>query len=244
MTYGNGYQNGYLGRDLSGSGWGLKFDFIIIHEAGHEWFANNITYKGIADMWIHESFTAYSESLYVEYHHGKEAGAAYVTGTRTNINNDKPIIGTYGVNARGSGDMYYKGSNMLHTLRQVVNDDNKWRDALRGLNATYYHKTVTTQDIESYLSSFFDIDLQSFFDQYLRSTQIPILEYGFRNGRLGYRWINVVEGFNMPIDVEINGASKRLEPSRFWKNIELDKKPEHIIIDSDFYAGSIDLFGL
>ena len=129
-------------------------------------------------------------------------------------------------------------------MRQVVNDDNKWRDALRGLNATYYHKTVTTQDIESYLSSFFDIDLQSFFDQYLRSTQIPILEYGFRNGRLGYRWINVVEGFNMPIDVEIDGASKRLEPSRFWKNIELDKKPEHIIIDSDYYAGSIDLFGL
>lgn len=244
VTYGNGYQNGYLGRDLSGSGWGLKFDFIIIHEAGHEWFANNITYKDIADMWIHESFTAYSESLYVEYHHGKEAGAAYVTGTRTNIGNDKPIIGTYGVNARGSGDMYYKGSNMLHTLRQVVNDDDKWRDALRGLNETFYHKTVTTQEIEDYLSSFFELDLQSFFDQYLRSTEIPILEYGYRNDRLGYRWVNTVKGFDMPIDVKIDGKEVRLHPINIWKNLELDQKPQSVVIDPDFYAGSMDMLGL
>ncbi|MFD0878390.1 M1 family aminopeptidase, partial [Massilia pinisoli] len=82
VTYGNKYNNGYLGRDLSGTGWGLKWDFIIVHESGHEWFANNITYKDMADMWIHESFTNYSENLYTEYYFGKEAGAAYVIGCR------------------------------------------------------------------------------------------------------------------------------------------------------------------
>ncbi|MDQ4139083.1 MAG: M1 family metallopeptidase, partial [Bacteroidota bacterium] len=143
VTYGNKFANGYLGKDLSGSGWGLKFDFIIVHESGHEWFANNITYKDIADMWIHESFTAYSENLFLDYHFGKKASSEYVIGTRKNIKNDRPIVGYYDVNYSGSGDMYYKGANMLHTLRQVVNNDEKWRAILRGLNKEFYHQTVT-----------------------------------------------------------------------------------------------------
>ncbi len=116
VTYGNEFKNGYLGRDLSGTGWGLKFDFIIIHEAGHEWFANNITNKDVADMWVHEGFTAYSENLYLDYHFGKDAAREYVIGTRRSIQNDKPIIGTYNVNEEGSGDMYYKGANILHMI--------------------------------------------------------------------------------------------------------------------------------
>ncbi|HQK39559.1 MAG TPA: M1 family metallopeptidase, partial [Flavobacterium alvei] len=179
VTYGNGFQNGYLGRDLSGTGWGLKFDFIIIHESGHEWFANNITYKDIADMWIHESFTNYSESLFVEYYYGKEAGAEYVRGTRKGIKNDKPIIGQYDVNNEGSGDMYPKGGNMLHTLRQIVNDDPKWRTILRGLNSTFYHQTVTTKQIEDYLSKAVGLDLNPFLNQYLRAIRIPTFEYKF-----------------------------------------------------------------
>jgi aminopeptidase N len=162
VTYGNGYENGYRGSDLSDSGWGLKFDFIIIHEAGHEWFANNITYQDVADMWIHESFTNYSESLYVEYHFGKEAGAAYVRGTRSRISNDRPIIGPYGVNRRGSGDMYYKGGNMLHTLRQIINDDEKWRSILRGLNKTFFHQTVTSQQVENYIAEQAGLELDYF----------------------------------------------------------------------------------
>ncbi|GAB3818525.1 hypothetical protein GCM10028895_15890 [Pontibacter rugosus] len=152
VTYGNGYQNGYLGRDLSGTGWGKKFDFIIIHESGHEWFANNITYKDIADMWIHESFTNYSESLFLDYHYGTQAANEYVIGLRNIIRNDKPIIGHYNVNHSGSGDMYPKGANMLHNLRQIVQDDEQWRSILRGLNKDFYHQTVTTQQIEDYLS--------------------------------------------------------------------------------------------
>jgi aminopeptidase N len=131
VTYGNGYQTGYKGIDLSSTGEGLKWDFIIVHESGHEWFGNNITTKDIADMWVHEGFTSYSESLFTEYHYGKEAGSSYSRGLRANIQNTETIIGDYGVNKKGSVDMYYKGHNMLHTLRQIINDDMKWRDPAR-----------------------------------------------------------------------------------------------------------------
>ena len=163
VTYGNEFKNGYLGRDLSGSGWGLKFDFIIIHESGHEWFANNITYKDVADMWLHESFTTYSEALFLEYYYGKKACDAYIQGIRRNIRNDRNIIGFYNVNNEGSSDMYPKGANMLHTIRQIINDDKKWRSILRGLNKTFYHKTVSTQQIEHYISEKAGIDLQKVF---------------------------------------------------------------------------------
>ena len=177
ITYGNKYKKGYLGRDLSNTGWGLKFDFIIIHEAGHEWFANNITYKDIADMWIHEGFTAYSEGLFLEYHYSKKAGDEYTVGKGKDINNDKPIIGIYDVNKRGSGDMYNKGAYMIHTLRQLIENDEKWRMILRGLNKTFYHQTVTTKQVEDYLSKATSIDLTEFFNQYLRDVRIPTLEY-------------------------------------------------------------------
>ncbi len=163
VTYGNGYQNGYRGMDLSSTGWGLKFDFIIVHEAGHEWFANSITNKDVADMWIHEGFTAYSENLFLDYHYGTQASNEYVIGTRERIANDSPIIGTYGVNQSGSSDMYYKGANMIHNLRQIVNDDEKWRSILRGMNKVFYHQTVTTQQIEDYLSESIGRNLQAFF---------------------------------------------------------------------------------
>lgn len=241
VTYGNKFQNGYLGRDLSGTGWGLKFDFIIIHESGHEWFANNITYKDIADMWIHESFTNYSESLFVEYYYGKDAGAEYVRGTRKGIKNDSPIIGNYDVNNEGSGDMYPKGGNMLHTLRQIVNDDEKWRGILRGLNSTFYHQTVTTKQIEDYLSQQVGIDLNPFFNQYLRDTRIPTLEYFFKEGKLGYRWTNCVPGFNMPVKVTLDGTEKSLNPTTEWNRIEAKMETPKLEIDKNFYVASFNI---
>ncbi len=241
VTYGNKFQNGYLGRDLSGTGWGLKFDFIIIHESGHEWFANNITYKDIADMWIHESFTNYSESLFVEYYYGKDAGAEYVRGTRKGIKNDSPIIGNYDVNNEGSSDMYPKGGNMLHTLRQIVNDDEKWRGILRGLNSTFYHQTVTTKQIEDYLSQQVGIDLNPFFNQYLRDTRIPTLEYFFKEGKLGYRWTNCVPGFNMPVKVTLDGTEKSLNPTTEWNRIEAKMETPKLEIDKNFYVASFNI---
>ncbi|WP_417371441.1 M1 family metallopeptidase [Gelidibacter japonicus] len=236
VTYGNGFENGYLGRDLSGTGWGLKFDFIIIHESAHEWFANNITYKDMADMWIHESFTAYAESMFVEYFYGKKAGAEYVIGTRRGIQNDAPIIGPYDVNQSGSGDMYYKGANMLHTLRQWINNDIQWRQILRGLNETFYHQTVTTEQIENYISKTSGIDLSTFFNQYLRDVRIPTLEYGIKDQQLKYRWINTVSGFNMPVHVAINGKDLWLTPTTDWSTAQIEGN--ELQIDVDFYVKS------
>jgi len=232
VTYGNRYANGYLGRDLSGSGWGLKFDFIIIHESGHEWFANNITYKDMADMWVHEGFTAYSENLFVDYFYGKEAAAAYVIGTRRNISNKEPIIGPYDVNQSGSGDMYSKGANMLHTLRQIVDNDEKWRQILRGLNATFYHQTVTSKQIENYLSNEIGRDLSGFFDQYLRQANLPVFEYSISNKQLKYRWANTVEAFAMPLKI-MSEKSSWIYPTTSWQTMPINA--DQIKINKNFY---------
>ncbi|SHG76738.1 Peptidase family M1 [Flavobacterium fluvii] len=240
ITYGNGYQNGYLGRDRSESGWGSKFDYIIVHESGHEWFANNITYKDIADMWIHESFACYSENLFVEYYYGKKAGAEYVRGQRNEIQNKSQMIGKYNVNNEGA-DLYNKGANMLHTLRQIVNDDEKWRTTLRGLNSTFYHQTVTTKQIEDYLSQAVGLDLKPFFDQYLRDTRIPALEYKFKDNNLSYRWTNCVPGFNMSLKVTLNGKEQWLKPQAEWTNLHQTAKDLKVEVDKDFYVDALKL---
>ena len=239
ITYGNKFQNGYLGRDLSGSGWGLKFDYIIIHEGGHEWFANNITYKDVADMWVHEGFTCYSENLYVDYFFGKDASAEYVIGTRRGISNKKPIIGQYDVNREGSGDMYSKGANLLHTIRQLTNNDELWRQTLRGLNEEFYHSTVTTKEIEEYISNSIGMDLSRIFDQYLRDYRIPVFEFEIDNGILSYRWNDVIEGFDMPIEVKIDGETKLLQPTNKFQKLKI--KNLYVNVDKDYYVYSKDL---
>lgn len=241
VTYGNGYKNGYRGRDGSGTGHGFKFDFIIIHESGHEWFANNITYKDMADMWIHESFTNYSESLFLEYHYGKEVGQEYCRGTRKLIRNDSPIIGPYNVNQSGSGDMYVKGGNMLNTIRAVIGDDDRWREILRGLNETFYHQTVTTAQIEGYISELAGFNFEKVFDQYLRDVKVPILEYYFLEGKFYFRWGNCVPGFNMPIEVELDGEVQRIAPSHArWSAIPAHKK--EMAVDPNFYIGVLKTY--
>ena len=238
ITYGNKYMKGYLGRDLSRTGWGLKFDYIIIHEAGHEWFANNITYKDIADMWVHESFTTYSENLFLDYHYGKEAASDYVIGTRAGISNSSPMIGTYGVNKRGS-DLYTKGANLLHTLRQIAKDDEIWRMILRGLNSEFYHQTVDTKQIEEYITSKIGFDLTTFFDQYLRDIRIPNLEYTISNGILTFRWIDVIDNFTMPLEIEVLGKNIWIYPTTNKKSLEINS--DKIKIDRDYYVKSLKI---
>ncbi|MFC7667492.1 M1 family metallopeptidase [Hymenobacter humi] len=206
VAYGNQYLNGYLGKDRSNTGWGLKWDFIIIHESGHEWFGNNITTKDIADMWVHEAFTTYSEALFVESQFGKPAGQEYVHGQRRNIQNDSPIIGPYGVNKEGSGDMYDKGSNMLNTIRTVVNNDSTWRQMLRGLSSTFYHQTVTGQQVIDYFNRASGKDLSKIFAQYLGHPSIPTLEIRFENNLAVARWVANVPGFDMPVRVRLKGG--------------------------------------
>ncbi|MEO7313979.1 MAG: M1 family metallopeptidase [Ginsengibacter sp.] len=235
VAYGNGYANGYRGRDLSGSGQGLKFDFIIIHESGHEWFGNNITSKDVADMWVHESFTNYSEALFVEYYYGKKAGSEYVIGMRKNITNDKPVQGIFGVQSEGSGsDMYYKGSNMIHTIRQVINNDNTFRNILRGMNKDFYHQTVTGKQIEDYISKKSGIDFSKVFDQYLRTIKVPVLEYKNVTGKWNYRWTNVVPGFDMPVRIILdNGDTVWIHPTENFK--PLSQKVSEFRFDENFY---------
>ena len=232
VTYGNGYANGYRGRDLSGSGWGMEFDFIIVHEAAHEWFANSLTNEDVADMWIHESFTNYAESLFLEYHFGWQAAQEYVRGLRFAVSHDRPVIPDYGVNERGSGDMYYRGSNFLHTLRAVVADDSLWREMLLGLNREFYHQTVGTEALVGYMSEVLGLDVAPLAKQYLMDTRLPVLEYGFRDGQLRYRYAQVGADFAMPLDVtvEISGPNEhellvsletRLEPTNRWQELDI-----------------------
>ncbi len=239
IAYGNQFKKGYLGMDMSGTGHGLDWDYIIIHEAGHEWFGNNITTKDIADMWVHEGFTTYSEALFTEYTQGRIAGDAYVIGLRKMIGNDSPLIGKYDSNSEGSGDMYAKGANIIHTIRQLINDDEVFRQILRGLNKDFYHQTVTTNQIENYISQKSGIDLSKIFDQYLRHSKIPVLEYSVSNGNIMYRWVTDVKGFNMPIKYSFNEVDyETLNPTNNWQNLPVkpDLNGETFKIKPSYYV--------
>jgi hypothetical protein len=243
VAYGNHYKNGYLGRDRSATGHGLLWDFIIVHESAHEWFGNSITMKDAADMWIHESFATYAEGLFTECTQGKKAGAEYTIGQRKLIRNDVPIIGIYGVNHEGSGDMYDKGANMLHTIRQLVDDDARWRGILRGLGKTFWHQTVTTKQIENYITTQSGLDLSKLFDEYLRTTKVPTLEYKLQGSQLSYRWTNVVPGFAMPVRITTTSARLSwIRPTESWKTttVKLDR-PEDFHVDENFYVNVKDL---
>lgn len=228
VAYGNKYQNGYLGRDLSGTGLGMGWDYIIIHEAGHEWFGNNITSKDIADMWIHEGFTMYSEALFVEGRDGKNAGARYIAGVRKNIRNDQPIIGPYGVNQEGSGDMYPKGANLIHMTRTIIDNDQKWREILRGLNKEFGLKTSTTEDIVGYINRKSNKEFAKIYDQYLNYKNIPKLEFKTQGKQTQYRWQADVKDFNMPLRIKSDEKYTWIYPTREWKKITLKKgfKPD------------------
>jgi aminopeptidase N len=236
VTYGNEYQNGYLGGDLSSTGWGLKFDFIIVHESGHEWFANSITNKDVADMWIHEGFTNYSETLYLDYHFGTEAGNEYLIGVRELIKNEHPIIGDYGVNSSGSTDMYYKGGATLHTLRQIINDDEAFRKLLRDINREFYHSTVSSSQVEEFIALQTGLDLKPFFDQYLRTTKIPRFQYRIQGDKLTYRFKNIVEGFHMPLRIYINDEEQWIHPNGDWQELSHGTEIESVQVDPNFYV--------
>jgi len=247
VAYGNWYANGYRGQDWSKTGLGMKWDFIIVHESAHEWFGNSITAKDNADMWVHESFANYAEGLYTECLMGKDSGAAYIRGNRNWIHNDRPIVPAYGVNAQGSGDMYPKGGNMLHTIRQIVGDDEKWRGILRGLNRTFYHQTVMGSQIERYISAQAGVDLDKVFDEYLRTTMVPVLEYRIAGDTLAYRWTSVVPGFDMPVAVTLADSGWAvIHPTEAWRTAPLhlaDRAafkvdPDYYVIPRDVGSGS------
>jgi aminopeptidase N len=213
----------------------MKFDFIIVHESGHEWFGNNISMKDAADMWIHEGFANYSESLFVEYHFGKKEAEDYMIGNRRGIRNDRPMIGVYGANRKGSGDMYPKGGNMLHTIRHIINDDTKWLAILRSLNADFWHQTVSTEQIESHISKKAGMDLSKVFDQYLRTVKIPLLRYAVDGESVSFSYERVVPGFAMPIRVAINGKEVALTPNEVRQTLVFPEDIKTFEVNRNFY---------
>ena len=241
IAYGNQYMNGYMGSDMSGSGWGSKWDYIIVHESGHEWYGNNITTADIADMWVQEGFTTYTETLFTEYHYGKQAGEEYVEGQRQLVRNDEPIIGPYGVNKEGSGDMYAKGANLLHTVRHIIGDDEKFRRILNGMGRKFRHRVVTSAQIESYLIAESGKPLQPVFNQYLRNTGIPVLEYRMVGTQCHYRFTDCLPGFSMPLRVTFKSGIKpsvSITPTTTWQQIKLPAGNEagFLEVDRNFYV--------
>lgn len=232
VAYGNQYRMGYLGHDRTGTGIGMNFDYITVHESGHEWFGNNITAKDIADMWVQEGITTYSESLYAECLLGKEKGQEYCRGEWQNVRNDRTIIGDYGVNNEGSGDMYDKGAAIMHMIRVMTNNDEKFRETLRGLSSTFYHKTVTTAEVENYIAQQTGLKLNAFFDQYLRTTNIPKLEYYVKDKELFFKFNNIVRGFTMPISV-LDGPGIYIWPTEQWQHLKW-KGEKTVAFSKDF----------
>lgn len=236
IAYGNGFENGYSGKDISRTGWGLKWDFILVHESGHEWFGNSITANNGGDGWIHEGFTKYLEVLYTAYVFGKQAGNEYATGIRQRIKNDQPVIGT------GTSDKYYKGSVLLHTIRQLTGDT-VFRGWLQALNRTFYHQTVNTEQMLDFLNNYTKKDFTKVLDQYLRTTKVPELEYFLQKGALHYRWSNCVEGFDMPVSISFDSLAYRLiYPTGRWQKLALSgTAAPKLFVDKNFYVETREL---
>ncbi len=232
IAYGNGFKNGYLGQDLSETGIGNLFDFIIIHESGHEWFGNNITAKNPEHMWIHEAFTTYSETLYVEQCFGKEYADDYVIGQRARVVNDGPMLGKSGSNEEGSGDMYFKGANMIHSIRTVLDDDKLFRKILQGMNAEFWHSTVTTQQILDYWDKQSNKPVSSIFSLYLNSNDVPTLEYYSKDEILNYRIPGASDSLYYPMKIS-NGIV--IEPTGSWKQIKFSGKYP-LFFNSKYYV--------
>ena len=241
VAYGNKYKKGYLGSDLSGTGIGLLFDYITIHESGHEWFGNSITSKDIADMWIHEGFTMYSEVVYLECQFGAEKAQKYMNGMKQNIQNDEPIIGPFGVNKEGSGDMYYKGALLLNTLRHVIKNEDLWWKILLDYSTTFRHKIIDTATVINFFNTESGKNLTPIFNQYLRFTTIPNLLLRINNNKLEYRWNASEQNFNMPIDIKINGKEIRIQPISDWQlsTINIKSLDEVEVLTNDFYVDVI-----
>ncbi|SCY90111.1 M1 family metallopeptidase [Flavobacterium caeni] len=240
VAYGNRFLKGYMGNDLSGTGVGLLFDFITIHESGHEWFGNSITSADVADMWIHEGFTCYSESVFLECNFGKEKAYTYINGLKRNVDNDKPIIGQYGVCNEGSGDMYYKGALMLHTIRHIINDDQKWWKLILDFSNTFKHQIIVHQTVVDFFNAQTGLDLTPVFDQYLRHKNIPTFEWRIKSKKLEYRWVADVSNFDMPVDVIVNGKTVRLKPTTQWQRsaIKVRKKADVAVAVDRFFVNT------
>jgi len=242
VTYGNHFANGYLERDWTGVGISPRFDFIIIHESGHEWFGNSITAADRSDMWIHEGWTTYLECLYVEYMYGKDDGLKYTNGYKAKVQNRAPIIAARGVNATPPQDMYFKGALFLNTLRSVVNDDARWWALLKDFYQHFKYRTIMTEEIVAWFNQKTKMNLTPVFDQYLRRTALPKLELKFAAaaGTVSYRWKVDEPAFAMPIRVGTKEHWEIIRPTTEWKTMKTSLNKDQFEVATDLYFVEVD----
>jgi aminopeptidase N len=242
VTYGNHFANGYLERDWTGVGISMKFDFIIIHESGHEWFGNSITAADPSDMWIHEGWTTYLESLYVEYMWGKDDAIKYLNGYKPKVQDKQPIIAERGVNANPPQDMYFKGALFINTLRSVVNDDPRWWKLLHDFYQHFKYQNIMTEDVVAYFNQQTGMDLTPIFNQYLRHTAIPTLELKFNDAdkTVSYRWKVDEPGFAMPIRVGKKDNWQIIQATTEWKTMPTTLKKDDFDVATDLYYVNVE----
>lgn len=237
VAYGNHFENGYYGRDWTGVGISLRFDFIIIHESGHEWFGNSITAKDRSDMWIHEGWTTYMETLYVEYLWGHDDAIKYLNGLKPKVQNKEPIITPRNTNTEPPEDQYFKGALMINTLRSVINDDAKWFKLIHDFYQHFKYQTIMTEDVIAYFNQQTNMNLTPIFNQYLRHTSIPTLELKFdgSKGTVDYRWKVDEAGFAMPVQVGTKGNWQIITPTTAWQEMKTSLTKENFTANTDLY---------
>ncbi len=240
VAYGNHYANGYYGRDWTGVGISPKFDFIIIHESGHEWFGNAISARDVSDMWIHEGWDTYAESLYVEYLYGKADAIRYVNGFKPKVKDKAPILTERGINAMPTEDQYFKGALFLATLRSVVDDDQKWFALVHDYYQRFKYKTILTEDVVAFFNRQSGMDLTPEFDQYLRHTAIPMLQLRFEPGRVSYRWKVDVDPFRMPVKVGDPAHRQTITPTTDWQVMPWAGTPEQFGVATELFYIDVD----
>jgi len=236
VAYGNGFANGYLARDFTGVGISLRFDFIIIHESAHEWFGNAVSAADVSDMWIHEGWATYLESLYVEQRFGKEAALKYVNGVKSRVKNEEPIITQRGIHRSPTQDMYFKGALFLNTLRSVVDDDARWEGLLRDFYQRFKYQSIMTEDVVQFFNAQLGRNFTPIFDQYLRRAALPTLELAFvEPGTLAYRWKADERDFAMPVRIGAQGEWQLIEPATAWKTMRTSLTKDDVEVATDLY---------
>jgi aminopeptidase N len=237
VTYGNRFANGYLERDWTGVGISPRFDFIIIHESGHEWFGNSVTAADRSDMWIHEGWTTYLECLYVEYLWGRDDYLKYVNGYKAKVRNQQPIIPSRGVNATPPQDQYFKGALFLHTLRNVIDSDPRWFRLIKEFYQRFKYQSIMTEEMIAWFNQRTKMNLKPVFDQYLRHTAIPTLELKFNDaaGTVSYRWKAEEPGFTMPVKVGSKNQWRTIQPTTQWKTMKTSLKKEEFSVATDLF---------
>jgi aminopeptidase N len=237
VTYGNRFANGYLEKDWTGVGVSPRFDFIIIHESGHEWFGNAVSAADVSDMWIHEGWTTYLEDLYVEHRFGREDALKYINGYKSKVRNREPIITQRGIHRSPTQDMYFKGALFLHTLRSVVDDDERWWKLLKETFQQFKYRNIMTEDLVEFFNARLGRNLTPVFDQYLRRAALPTLQLAFddRERTVAYRWEADERAFAMPIRVGRRGQWQTIVPTTEWATMTVPVPREEFEVATDLY---------